>query len=161
NPQFAYATWARFQNNRGTTMFSRTTDGGQTWEPACEILDPGGTNANQGHQVVVLPDGALVNFFSHILYKNDAGGNSADNLHFDLSLALIRSSDRGTTWGTPIHVADMLPLGDTPTVPGYFGVPNPDGGTGVKAPVIFPDYAVDPASGNLYAVWEDARFGNF
>src|SRR5262249_48818561 len=50
---------------------------------------------------------------------------------------------------------------DTGTVPGLRGVPNPDGGPGVRAPFFFPDYAVDPISGNLYAVWQDARFSNF
>src|SRR5262249_40919618 len=49
---------------------------------------------------------------------------------------------------------------DTGTVPGLRGVPNPDGGQGVRAPFIFPDFAVDPISGNLYAVWQDTRFSN-
>jgi hypothetical protein len=57
-------------------------------------------------------------------------------------------------------MADILPLGDTDTVPGIRGVPNPDGGPGVRT-LFFADYALDPISGNLYAVWQDARFGNF
>src|SRR5262249_26499695 len=82
NSQFAYATWTRFSSARGATMFSRTTDGGQTWEPARAILDPGGKNINQAHQIVVLADGTLVNFFSQILFENQAGGTS----HVELNL---------------------------------------------------------------------------
>jgi hypothetical protein len=154
--RFAYVTWVQFHADRGTTMFSRTTDGGQTWEPARPISDPGGNNINQAHQVVVLPDGTLVNFFSQFLKTSNAGGVS----HFDFKLYLIRSSDRGQTWlpgNTPIHVADILPLDDTQTIP----VPNPDGGVPIGALNWVFDVAVDPANGNLYAVWEDARFSNF
>src|SRR5262249_13982041 len=144
NPQLAYATWTQFGTpERGHTMFARTTDGGQTWEPARTIVDPGTHNTDQGHQIVVLPDGTLVNFFSQILYRNDHGGIN----HYDLKLSLIRSLDHGQTWlpsDTPIHVADILPVSDTDTVPGTRGVPSPDGGPGVRAPFFFPDYAVDP-----------------
>src|SRR5262249_12944336 len=55
--RFAYLTWWRIDgNNQGSTMFTRTTDGGQTWEVAREIFDPGTQNQAQGQQIVVLPD---------------------------------------------------------------------------------------------------------
>jgi hypothetical protein len=58
-------------------------------------------------------------------------------------------------------VAELVPLLDTNTLPGARGVPNPDGGVGVRAIAFMDiDVAVDPANGNLYAVWEDARFSN-
>src|SRR5262245_12839464 len=66
NAQFAYLTWTQFQpvqnGNRGVTMFSRTTNGGKTWEPAREIFDEGAHNADRGQQILVLPDGTLLNF---------------------------------------------------------------------------------------------------
>jgi hypothetical protein len=162
NPQFVYATWTRFSSStsKGTTMFARTTDGGQTWEPAREIFDSGSRNNERGQQIVVLSDGTLVNFFTHLLFKNDAGGVE----HYDLQLSLLRSTDRGQTWlpaEEPIVVANMLALGDTYGIPGIGGVPNPDGGLGTQSPGFFFDVAIDPANGNLYAVWQDARFSNF
>jgi hypothetical protein len=162
NSQFAYATWTRFpkSQNAGTTMFSRTTDGGQTWEPARAIFDAGSNNYERGQQIVVLPDGTLVNLFTQYLYKNDAGGIA----HFDYQLSLIRSSDHGKTWlpgDRPIAVADMLALGDTYAIPGVAGVANPDGGFAIRAPGFLFDVAIDPSNGNLYTVWQDARFSNF
>jgi hypothetical protein len=159
DPQRAYATWARIEGQSGTTMFSRTTDGGQSWEPARQIADPGKDNINQGLEVVVLPDGTLVNVFCQVLVKSDHSGVD----HGDFSLALMRSTDKGQTWlpaKKPIVAAEMVPLLDTFTVPGARGVANPDGGAGVRAPMFVPDVAVDSASGNLYAVWEDARFSD-
>src|SRR5262249_14168967 len=106
---------------------------------------------------VVLPDGTLVNIFTQQIFKNSAGGVN----HYDFQISALRSTDHGQTWqaaDTPIHVADILPLGDT--FPGFRGVPNPDGGAAIRAPVYVSDVAVDPANGNLYAVWPDTRFGN-
>src|SRR5262249_23603187 len=142
--------------SNGTTMFSRTTNGGQTWEPARKIFDSGSNNIDQAHQIVVLPDGTLVNFFNQLLFKNDAGGVK----HYDFKISSIRSSDHGLTWepaNGAIPVADMQPLTDSHD----FFVANPDGGPGVGAPNFVFDVAVDPTSGNLYAVWQDARFSNF
>jgi hypothetical protein len=156
NPQFAYLAWSLFDNKKGGTgMFSRTTDGGQTWEPARVIFDPGTHNFSEVPQIVVLPDGTLVNFFVLQTSTNAAGGVR----HFDFEIALLRSSDHGRTWlNTPIPMADVLPVNDTATIPGARGVTNPDGGLGVIAPHWFFDAAVDPANGNLYAVWQDVRF---
>jgi hypothetical protein len=164
--KYVYATWRQSAldhggtyNHGAATMFSRTTDGGQTWEPARTIFNPGPHNYDQNHMVVVLPDGTLVNFFSLILYKSDTGGIA----HYDTKLSLLRSSDHGQTWlptNGPIPVADILALTDTDTVPGMDGVPDPDGGNPIKAPNPLFDVAVDPTNGNLYAVWQDTRFSN-
>jgi hypothetical protein len=160
NAQFAYVTWTRFRynppmnDNRGATMFSRTTDGGQTWEPAREILDEGAHNANRGQQIVVLPDGTLLNFFGRYLFKNDAGGV----YHNDFQLAFIRSSDHGQSWqAAPTPVAAILAFDDTTPR----GVPNPDGGLNIRCDFTLADVDVDPKNGNVYAVWQDARFSNF
>src|SRR5262249_41776637 len=151
------ASWTLFRtekDERGITMFSRTTDGGQTWEPAREIFSEGAHDADRGQQIVVLPNGTLVNFFSRYLFQNDAGGT----IHNRFQLALIRSVDHGQTWdATPTPVADILSLNDTDAI----GIPNPDGGVGIRTHNTFFDVAVDPQNGNLYAVWEDVRFSNF
>src|SRR5262249_34941133 len=160
NSLLAYATWMRSEKNTEPIMFSRTTDGGQTWEPAREIFDPGPKNDTSSSQIVVLPDGTLLDFFDLGLFKNSAKGIN----HFDNKLSLIRSSDHGLTWSsttTPIPVADILALSDAGGIPGTGGVPNPDGGLGIRAHYYTFDVSLDPANGNLYAVWQDARFSNF
>jgi hypothetical protein len=56
---------------RGPTWFARSTDGGDTWERARMIYDPGQVNQTIGNQIVVLPNGDLVNVFDLIYnFKN-------------------------------------------------------------------------------------------
>lgn len=57
---------------RGPTWFSRTTDGGATWEPARQIFDPGEVNQTIGNQIVVLPNGHLVDVFNLIFNRKNA-----------------------------------------------------------------------------------------
>src|SRR5213083_2388745 len=80
NSSYAYAVWDRFTTPSGTSLasieglihsrsfrepvwFSRTTDGGQTWEPARIIYDRSEFNGTIGNQIVVLPNGDLINIF--------------------------------------------------------------------------------------------------
>src|SRR5262249_10782644 len=81
NPQFVYAAWTRFRTGTGIPMFSRSSDGGQTWEPARELFNPGGNNIAEWFQIVVLPDGTLVNVFTEQIQENAAQGGS---FHYDL-----------------------------------------------------------------------------
>ena len=149
NARFAYAVWERRANgNRGPGAFSRTTDGGRTWEQARVIYDPGTSDQSTGYQIVVLPDGALVCFFVELLFSNGNGGSQKDGL-----LSLIRSRDKGQTWSPPIRAAKIT----------VFDVTDPDTGHAVANSSSYPpfgDVAVDPHNGNLYAVWEDTRFSN-
>lgn len=130
--------------------FARSTDGGETWEPARKIYDPGGNNQTIGNQIVVLPDGTLVNFFDEILnFRNDEG-----DAQFDSNLSLLRSFNKGDTWlpkGRPIRAADIRAL----------SVVTPDEGEGIRDADILFDVAVDPVGGALYAVWQDSRFTGF
>jgi hypothetical protein len=130
----------------GPTLFSRTTDGGHTWEPARIIYNPGANNQTLGNQIVVLPDGTLVNLFSEfLLAKNSDGGT-----HDDVNLALIRSTDKGKTWtrGQPIRAGKMI----------FQGALDPDTGRPIRAEGVIADFAVDRTNGHLYAVWQDLRF---
>lgn len=149
---------------KGPAMFSRTTNGGQSWEPARIIYNPGGNNQTIGNQIAVLPDGTLLNFFNEILnFKNSDKGNK-----FEFNLAFIRSSDKGATWsrGQPTRAAKIQTL----ALFRAFGVVDPDAppGTpsGVRTGDVLFDVAVDlnpvsPGFGNVYAVWQDARFSGF
>jgi hypothetical protein len=156
---YAYATWIRgafpgenrslrsVQRSgayRGQPMFSRTTDGGQSWSTPAPI-----TNQNiyaQGNQIVVLPDGTLVDVFA-ALFKG-SGRQPNDNQVF---MAVIRSNDGGRHWSAPVKIA---PLGTALlTDPDN---PNPTSlDETVRAGDYLPDIAVDRATGALYVVWAD------
>jgi BNR repeat-like domain len=156
---YAYATWIRgaFPGDnqslvanahafsyRGQPMFSRTTDGGQTWSTPQPM-----TNQNiyaQGNQIVVLPDGTLVDVFA-ALFKG-AGGQPNPNQVFE---AVIRSKDGGLHWSAPVKIA---PLGTALlTDPDN---PNPTSlDQTVRAGDFLPDIAVDHTTGAIYVVWAD------
>ena len=166
---FAYAVWDRlvsppgetpqpeaFDNAiafRGPVWFSRTTNGGASWERARLIFDPGTINQTIGNQIVVLPDnetfdGELVDVFD--LIQNVA--NRPPGRGFTISV--IRSEDRGATWSKRAitvdrHVRASVIDPDDPS-------PNTQR---VRTGDIIPQVTVDPNSGAIYVVWQDARFG--
>lgn len=166
DPNIVYAVWDRLQQStgdvinpervpgnlafKGPAVIARTTDGGQTWEPVRRIYDPGGINQTLGNQVVVLPNGTVVDFFDELLaVKNPDGG-----LQGDANLALKRSPDKGVTWlphGQPIRTNKIFAA----------GIITPDDHAGVRSAAFLFDVAVDPTSGALYTVWQDARFTSF
>ncbi len=139
NPDGIYAVWGRTSGRSQPTWFSRTTDGGRTWEPARPIFDPGEGAGTAGNQILVLPKGDLLNFFDLLTRAGDS---------FDSAVALIRSKDEGATWSSPT-VVDRL---------GTIRVSDPETATPVRTGDLLPDAAVDPANANVYAVWQDARF---
>jgi hypothetical protein len=138
---------------RGPAWFARTTDGGETWEPARQIFDPGQNSQTIANQIVVLPDGDLVNIFTLITLR---GGTFPKGELFTASV--IRSEDRGVTWGPQARSGKITPIRISPMR--TIGVEDPDTGESHRVGDIIPDIAVDMDSGNLYAVWQDARFNN-
>jgi hypothetical protein len=159
NSSFVYAVWDRlvfpserasltasFRTSafRGPTWFARSTNGGVSWEPARQIYDPGQNDQTIGNQIVVTPDGTLVNIFTEFNNENRKKLRGA-------TVRVMRSTDKGSTWSGSI-VIDRL---------GTIGVTDPETGDAVRAGDIIPDIAVDRAKGRLYAVWQDARFNAF
>jgi hypothetical protein len=160
NPRMAYVIFERdigSNNSSIVTFFSRTTDGGQTWEPAREIANPGPQNQNTGHKILVLPNGTLVAFFSHTAAHTDPAGQ----VTYTTNLATLRSPDHGQTWlpaNGPILGPEIKSINPAdPTI----GATDPDTGIPLNentANIAFA--AVDRHSGTLYAVWEDSRFSH-
>jgi hypothetical protein len=132
---YVYAVWDKLSNNTGTLWFSRTTDGGDTWESSHMIYDPGVNNFATAPQVAVLPDGQVLAMIV-LSIRNTT------------QLAVLRSGDHGLTWSSPKVVATDNTVGtvDART--------QKDLRTGAGIPAI----AVDHASGAVYIVWSDARF---
>jgi BNR/Asp-box repeat len=131
---------------RAPAFFARSTDGGETWEPARPIFDPGQNDQTIGNQIVVMPDGDLVNVTT--VFRNDNGAGRQSGF-----VSALRSSDKGETWSGEIPI-DRL---------GTVGVRDPETGGPVRTGDIIPEVASDERArtDNVYAVWQDARFTGF
>ena len=135
---YVYAVWDRLgASGGGPAFFARTTDGGNTWEAARSIFDPGPQSQTIGNVIVVLPNGTLVNLFTQRIKARGVR-------------ALRRSTfcDRTTREeaGAPLRIAAILAIGarDPEPVPSSLRA-----GLG--------QIAVAP-NGNLLVIWQDARF---
>jgi hypothetical protein len=168
-----YAVWDRFVSpNENAPLvallnahafhqpvwFSRTTNGAAdspAWETR-EIFDPGTQNGTISNQIVVTPDGTLVDgFFLFKTHQNnrDTRGNS---------VAVIRSTDKGSTWSRrAIVVSPDAAIGETDPEPincRPFITGNPPC-TLVRSDGVIVDLAVDysggPNAGRVYIAWQD------
>jgi hypothetical protein len=147
------------------TYFIRSKNKGNSWEPARPIykirddvtllaaagIDPNVEDIfgaqNIGHQIVVLPDGRLVNV-SQARFVT-----SAKNF---FARTIIRSFDNGDTWE---QTGKIIP---STTVGGFvardFELFLGSGGTidnTVRAAGNIPDIAVNRTNGFMYVVWQD------
>jgi hypothetical protein len=130
---------------RGEIIFTQTTDGGLTWEPARDILGGNQNEFTVGNQIAVLPNGTLVDIFEDL---NGSGRQRSPNQFHE---SVIRSTDKGVTWSKVIDIS----------TDGSIAVRDPDTGAFVRSGAGLPDIAVDPVNGTLYAVWSDGRFSGF
>jgi hypothetical protein len=151
--RFVYAIWdrSRFPSDkrevhsiegfprsiRSDAMFSRTTNGGQTWETPRAIFRPLANEFGIGHQIVVLSDGTLIDAF---MLFHGSGSNKKGQ-----EIAVMISRDRGATWTEPITVAKALP--------GF--IHDPEDGTPVRTGDIIPEVAAGP-NRSVYIVWQEA-----
>ena len=135
--RYVYAVWDRLTGNNGPTWFARTVDGGATWEPARNIYDPDPNSQTINNQIVVLPDGVLVLFFTEI------ANVGAPNIR----LRIMRSADKGATWSAPITIAANQSIGTV----------DPETGTGIRDGSILGSIAAGK-DGTLAVAWQDARF---
>jgi hypothetical protein len=123
----------------GPAVLARTTNGGRSWERPRTIYDPGPNAQTICNQIVVLPDGTLVNVFTEFL----ANGSQ--------TVRLIRSSDKGRSWTQRPITVSSITFSST-------GVLTPDEQEPVRESAFIADIAVNRATGVLYATWQDTRF---
>ena len=89
-------------------------------------------------QIVVDPDDG-------VLY------NVVDVVRGDRSrIKVLISPDAGVTWSHPIKIARDLSI----------RVRHPNTGHRIRVGDLVPDAAIDPRNGDVYVVWDDARFSN-
>jgi hypothetical protein len=168
-----YAVWDRFVSPNsnapatafehatsfhGPVWFARTTNGAAdnpSWEPARVIYDPGTQNQTISNQVVVLPDGALVDGFLVFKFRQNNQGTRG------ITIQVIRSTDKGATWSkkavlvsavASIGESDPEPINCRPFITG-----NPPC-TVVRSDGVIIDLAVDSSTahpGRVYVVWQD------
>jgi hypothetical protein len=166
-PGMAYAVWDRlvappaapngFIHERayfGQAYMSKTTDYGQTWSTPQTLTRLASEDQTIANQIVVnRQSGELYDFFTLIQNASNAGG------HRGLSVAFIKSGDGGATWSKPQVVSaletagvsdpnNLSPLSNAPPAPSRTGD-------------IIPEPAINPTNGQLYVVWQDARFNSF
>jgi hypothetical protein len=154
---FVYAIWdrSRFPSDRrevhsisgfprsfrSDAIFTRTTNGGASWEPARSIFTPRANQFGIGHQIAVVlagpHAGRLVDAFTLF---HGSGANKKGQ-----ELAVMISDNRGVTWSGPITATKMMP--------GF--VSDPDDGTPLRTEDILPEIGAGPA-GELYLVWQEA-----
>ena len=140
DPNYVYAIWDRLAaSGGGPAFFARTTDGGNTWEAARSIFDPGPQSQTIGSLIAVLPNGTLVNLFTQL--DQGAGGQVSATLN------VLRSNDKGGSWSAPIRIADLLSI----------GARDPETGTLIRDGAGLAQIAAAP-NGHLFVIWQDARF---
>jgi hypothetical protein len=145
--RLVYATWTLFRTGITSVVVSRSTDGGSTWSPAIPIVTMGTTAPaehavfRQGAQIVVLPDGTLVNAFYRVLFDEV-------RRRVTLEQAVMRSWDQGRHWARV----------DTP-VARFVGITavDPELGIPVRDAQELPSIAVNRTTGQLYMAWQDAN----
>jgi len=145
-----YATWTLFRNGITSLMVTRSTDGGRRWEPLRKVGNFGSvtpatlTIFRQGGQIVVQPDGTLVNVFYRILFNQKT-------FEVTFEQAIFRSSDQGRHWqrvDTTVSTFQPVNAVDPELVSADDRIPVRDAGE-------LPDIAVNRESGELYVTWQD------
>ena len=156
-----YAVWDRFaipgENRsfnsllhsfafRGQPVFSRTTDGGQTWSTPVAMTNQNLFTIGKHCRLAERePDRRLLRG------GRARGKQPSPNQIFEGAMI---STDAGLSWSPPISIASFVPVAGCPPE----DVCDPDTNQPVRAGTNVPDVAVELNSGAIYVVWADGRF---
>jgi hypothetical protein len=143
-PGTAYLVWDRgpyFDSWPVPSFISKTTDFGVTWSAPQQITPTNNNTADLGNVLVIDPNTGTLYDFMDRFYKQSGKAK----------YLVIKSTDGGDTWSDPVVIAQDLGVQTTDPHPG--GPDIRDGWEIISA-------AIDPNTGRLYAVWQDARFTN-
>jgi hypothetical protein len=142
-PGTAYVVWGRSVETARTfkvpAMFSKTTDGGNTWSTPKAIAANDNFQATVGNVIVVDPNtNALYNFFTYTDFFTGP------------QIRFVSSTNGGTSWSAPQFVNRLESVGTA----------HPVTNERVRTQDFMADVTIDPSNGTLYAVWQDARLNN-
>jgi len=104
-PATAYAAWVDYQVTSGVeptvnrVMFARTGDGGRTWSTPAAVYS--GNDEAQQNQLLMTAGGVLLDVF----VEGPTLPSAPHPPPLPVKIRLIRSTDQGKTWSTPVDAA--------------------------------------------------------
>jgi len=130
----------------GPAFFSRTRNGGKTWEKPRIIVPTGPNEQTIGNLILVNHQtGVVYDFFDFI---DPSGANNIE---------MIFSTDHGSTWSGRQYVQRLFTTAEKRTAPPddcFCGVIYPGDPTKpLRTGDIIPAVAIDPNAGQLYVTW--------
>jgi hypothetical protein len=133
-----YMAWIEWQLEQSIILYTRSSDGGQTWATPMRISTRAGLPRDDNGAVVgpigtVAPDGTI-----YVIW----------NEGFNITLAISKDGGRSFKPSRPIF--DVA----APYFGGASGIP------GVARCMGFPQVGIDPKLGRLYVTWSDFRNGD-
>jgi len=141
HPGLAYVVWAEYGATATTVssvdqvFFARTTDAGRTWSKPAPIYH--GTDEAQQNQLLMTAGGVLLDVFVE-------GSSLPATPHpppLPVKIRVLRSTDQGQTWSTPIDAANFT----------YTNAVDP--GTGEPLRFFGQDIAATAAGNAVYVAW--------
>jgi hypothetical protein len=139
----------------GPTYFSETTDFGKTWSAPKIIANTANRQQTIGNVIVVDPrNSTLYDFMDLILPPNPGAIGKLSNYN----VAFAKSTNGGGAWTLPQIISEEQTV--TVTDPNNVD-PVTGGAARIRTGDIIPEAGIDPSTGQLFAVWQDARFSGF
>ena len=133
-----YIAWVIFTLElTARVMFSRSTDGGQTWSRPYAISDTKSGEVNLQGTAIVVDSQSNV----HVTFLDYGTGH----------VRYAKSTDKGSSFSTPIDVAPFTPIA-SPLPNGNYRTPT--------MTMLAVDRSMTNTSGNLYVTWADYSSGN-